>query len=197
MWKYKHRNVVSLSVCSPASGSLTAEPEWAGSRDVASHCNNMPTAAPFPSGTSNPPAPATLYTLYPPHTSGQYSYRYCTNANGTTVPVAALSSGTLPVLSAGLNSSLACALKYEKDDSSPLTHCIAEIILAILSTGNAATQPSTEPQEATTPESMAASTEPSPSTSSVQSLEQPAAAFPNTFPAMPHMTANKQWMWNT
>ena len=164
--------------------------------------NRGPVApAPFPSGTSNPPAPATLYTLYPPHTSGQCSCRYCTNA--TTAPVAALSShtlGTLPVLSAGLNSSLASSvLKYEKEVPShftPLTH-IAEIVplpQPILSTGNAATQPSTltttvaisspaqpELQEVQTPESMTASKPRSPSSvRSLTPLEQP--AFPNTSP---------------
>ncbi len=162
--------------------------------------NRGPVApAPFPSGTPNPPAPGTLYTLYPPHTSGQCSCRYCTNA--TTAPVAALSShtlGTLPVLSAGLNSSLASSvLKYEKEVPShftPLTH-IAEIIplsQPIPSTGSAATQPSTltttitisspqpEPREAQTPESMTAS-KPSPSSvRSVTPLEQ--LAFPNTSP---------------
>ena len=167
--------------------------------------NRGPVApAPFPSGMSNSPAPATLYTLYPPHTSSQCSCRYCTNT--TTAPVAALSSqtlGTLPILSAGLNSSLASGvLKYEKEAPShftPLTH-ITEIVpqpQPILSTGSAATQPSTftttvtipspqpGPQEAQMPprsESMTAS-QPSPSCSSVRSvtpLEQP--AFPNTSP---------------
>ena len=169
--------------------------------------NRAPVApAQFPAGMSNPPAPApaALYTLYPPHTSGQCSCRYCTSA--TTAPVAALSShtlGTLPVFSAGLNSSLASGvLKYEKEASprfTPLTH-IAEIVpqpQPVLPTGSAATQPSTlattvtvpSPQsglqEAQTPptsESMTAS-QPSPSCSSVRSvtpLEQP--AFPNTSP---------------
>ena len=171
--------------------------------------NRGPVApAPFPSGIPNPPAPATLYTLYPPHTSGQCSCRYCTNS--TAAPVAALSShalGTLPVFSAGLNSSLASGvLKCEKEAPphlTPLTH-ITEIVplphpqpILSATVTSTATQPSTlittvtvpspQPglQEAQTPptsESMTAS-QPSPSCSSARSvtpLEQP--AFPNTSP---------------
>ena len=161
--------------------------------------NRGPVApSPFPSGTPNPPA--TLYTLYPPHTSGQCSCRYCTNP---TAPVTAFSShalGTLPVLS-GFNSSLAPGiLKYDKEVPSsftPLTH-IAEIVplpQPLLSTGNAATQPSTQttitsisspqggPQEALTPPNSESITASQPSPSSIRSLtplEQP--SFPNTSP---------------
>lgn len=177
--------------------------------------NRGPVApAPFPNGIPNPPTPAALYTLYPSHTSGQCSCRYCTNATTSPSMAAALPShplGTLPVLSAGLNSSLAPAgvLKYEKEIPprfTPLTH-ITEVIplpQPILSTGSSATQPSTftttvtvpspqpQPQEAQTPpmsESMTqAASQPSPSCSSVRSVtpleqqQQQAAAFPNTSP---------------